>query len=68
MNELLRLLDQRVGYFRARVAQCAYSDAAAKIEIAAAVDIKNKTSLPALQREVEPRVRRNDILVECFLN
>ena len=62
------MLCERLGYFRVRVPERAHSDASAEIEIAAATDIPNTTSLATLKHEVEPRVRRHNELLKQLVD
>ena len=68
MNQLPRLLCKRTGYFRVCMPEHTHGNAAAKIEITPPVDIPNVTSLAALEHKIEPRVRRNNVLVEQLAN
>ena len=61
VEELSRLLEQRVGDLRIGVAQGANRDATAEIEIAPARHIPDVTSLAVIERQIEARVGRDDI-------
>ncbi len=61
VNQFFRLLDERLGDGRMRVAETTHGDAAAKIEIAFARDIKNVTARAVAQREVKSSVAGHDV-------
>jgi hypothetical protein len=64
VNQLLRLLNQRLRDFRIGMAQRANSNAAAQIEVSLAVDIPNIRPHPMTERQVEPAVTGNNIVLE----
>src|SRR5256714_1654604 len=68
MEQLSRLLEQRVGDLGIRVAQCAHRDAASEIEISFARDIVNVTPLPVIERQIETRKRGNDVFAKQLPN
>ena len=64
VQELSRLLEQRIGDFRIGVAQRTDGDAAAEIEVALARHIPDVAPLAVIEREIEARVRRDDICLK----
>ena len=62
VDQFSRLLDERLGDGRMRVAEAAHGDAAAEVEIAFARDIKNIAARAVAQREVKPPVAGHDVL------
>src|SRR5437879_3631214 len=68
MNQLARLLDQRLGDRRVRMAQRADCDAPAEIEIAFASNVIHVTSRTMAQHEIKAPVAGNHVLMEKGLN
>src|SRR5208283_4160087 len=66
MNQFFGLFDERLGDGRMRMAQTAYRDAAAEIQIAFAGDVINITSGAMAQREFKAAVARHYVLREQF--
>src|SRR5437870_3815735 len=68
LNELSRLLVERVGYFRIRVTEHANRNSTSKIKISPAICIPNITPLPALKHKVEPCVGRHNKMLKRLAN
>ena len=66
VNQLARLLDERLGDGRVRVAEAAHGDARAEIEVAFAGDIKQITARAVAEHEVKTPVARHDVFAEQF--
>ena len=64
VDELPRLLDQRLGDGRVRVAEAADGNARAEIEVAFARDIKQIAARAVAEHEVEAAVARHDVFAE----
>ena len=64
VDQFPRLLDQRLGDGRMRVAEAAHGDARAEIEVAFAGDIKQITARAVAEREFEATVARHDVFAE----
>ena len=61
-----RLLDERLGDGRVRVAETAHGDARAEIEVTLARDIKQVTARAVAEHEVEAAIAGHDVLAEQF--
>ena len=68
VDELLRLLHQRGGDGRVRVAKAAHGDAAAEIQIAAAGHIKQIAARPVAEDEFKASIAGHDVAREQFTN
>ena len=66
VDQFPRLLDQRLGDGRMRVAEAAHGNARAEIEIAFAGDIKHITARAVAEDEVKAPVARHDVFAEQF--
>ena len=64
VDQFLRLLDERLGDGRMRVAEAAHGNAAAEVEIAFAGDIKNITARAVAQDEFKASVAGHDVFRE----
>ena len=66
VDELLRLLHQRGGDGRVRVAEAAHGDAAAEIQVAAAGHVKQIAARPVAEDEFEATVAGHNVACEQF--
>ena len=64
VDQALRLLHQRLGDLRVRVAQGADRDAAAQVQVTLAINIPQLAPAAAHKGQVEAPVARDDVLVE----
>ena len=62
VNELARLLNQRLGNGRVRVAEAAHCDAAAEVQVPLAGDIEQVTARAVAEHEVEAPVTGHHVL------
>ena len=68
VDQLARLLDERLGDGRVRVAERGHRDAAAEIEIALAGDVKNVTARAVAQHDIKAPVARHHVFLEQRLH
>ena len=66
VNQFARLLDERLGDGRMRVAETAHGDARAEIEVAFARDIKQIAARAVTEHEVEAAIAGHDVFAEQF--
>ena len=66
VDQFARLLDERLGNGRVRVAETAHGNAGAEVEVAFARDIKQVTACAMAEHEVKAAIAGHDVLAEQF--